>query len=269
MIRCALAALLVFGVSQSCLGDPMMDALVSAYPDFVAGYDAKYLNFKDGTRLPISDGKGAKVFEQLLETPDIKDQFAIPYPLGIAFKKPKKNEDPGRIRNELFFRTMYGDCRKGDVAKHLKAVAWLPHRGGGSLMATTINGIDVRLAAVAHELEALPVETTKYLVPSSGTYNCRAIAGTDRLSMHAYAAAIDINAKFGDYWRWPKTGKDENWQSRIPPAIVEIFERNGFIWGGKWYHYDTLHFEYRPEIIAYATYLRRSVGANQSKPNNQ
>jgi D-alanyl-D-alanine carboxypeptidase len=31
-----------------------------------------------------------------------------------------------------------------------------------------------------------------------------------------------------------------------------LFEQHGFIWGGKWYHYDTMHFEYRPEIIATA-----------------
>ena len=31
--------------------------------------------------------------------------------------------------------------------------------------------------------------------------------------------------------------------------VVEIFEKYGFIWGGKWYHYDTMHFEYRPELL--------------------
>ena len=31
-----------------------------------------------------------------------------------------------------------------------------------------------------------------------------------------------------------------------------IFEKHGFIWGGRWYHYDTMHFEYRPEMIAIA-----------------
>ena len=31
--------------------------------------------------------------------------------------------------------------------------------------------------------------------------------------------------------------------------IARIFERHGFIWGGKWYHYDTMHFEYRPELL--------------------
>ena len=32
--------------------------------------------------------------------------------------------------------------------------------------------------------------------------------------------------------------------------IVDIFERHGFIWGGKWYHYDTMHFEHRPELLS-------------------
>ena len=269
MIRHALAALFLFGLAQPCRSDPMLDVLVAAYPDFIAGYDAKYLIFKDGTHFQISDGSGAKSFEQLLAKPDIKDQFAIPYPLGTDLRKPEHDEDPGRIRNEPFFRKMYGDCRKGDATGHLKAVAWLPHRGGGTVMVTTVNGVHARLATVSHELEALPAEITKYLVPTSGTYNCRAIAGTDRLSMHAYAAAIDINAKFGDYWRWPRNGKDSDWQSRIPPAIVEVFERNGFIWGGKWYHHDTFHFEYRPEIIAYAMQMKRSDGVDQSKLSNK
>jgi len=36
----------------------------------------------------------------------------------------------------------------------------------------------------------------------------------------------------------------------MPQAIVDIFERYGFIWDGKWYHYDTMRFEYRPELLA-------------------
>ena len=31
-------------------------------------------------------------------------------------------------------------------------------------------------------------------------------------------------------------------------TIPEIFEKHGFIWGGKWDHFDTMHFEYRPEL---------------------
>jgi len=91
---------------------------------------------------------------------------------------------------------------------------------------------------------------TKYLVPSAGTYNCRRIAGTDRRSMHAYAAAIDINTAHTDYWMWSKPVDGRYpYRNRIPQAIVDVFERHGFIWGGKWYHYDTMHFEYRPELL--------------------
>ena len=32
-------------------------------------------------------------------------------------------------------------------------------------------------------------------------------------------------------------------------GYAHIFERHGFIWGGKWHHYDTMHFEYRPELL--------------------
>ncbi len=37
--------------------------------------------------------------------------------------------------------------------------------------------------------------------------------------------------------------------NRTPREIMDIFEKYGFIWGGYWYHYDTMHFEYRPEIL--------------------
>ena len=233
--------------------DPALDALVVAYPDFLAGYDQKDLIWKDGSRLPLSDGRSNKTFEQLLDDPDIKDQFHFSYPLGAELKVPAVNADPGRIHNEGFFLKMYGDCRKGEVAKRLEQVAWMPARGGGTLRVTAVNGVKQRLAEVVKELETLPADMTRYLVPSSGTYNCRTIANTSRLSVHAFGAAIDINDKFSDYWEWSK-GKDGKfvWKNRIPGVIGEIFERHGFIWGAKWYHVDSMHFEYRPELIALA-----------------
>jgi len=30
---------------------------------------------------------------------------------------------------------------------------------------------------------------------------------------------------------------------------VQLFESERFIWGGRWYHFDTMHFEYRPEFF--------------------
>ncbi|MFN3350482.1 M15 family metallopeptidase [Pseudorhodoplanes sp.] len=247
-------ALAAFACVAPCAANPALDALVAAYPDHLAGYESNDLIFRDGTRLPIDDGVKGKSFEQLLDAPDIKDQFAIPYPLGTAnLRQPAFNEDPGRIRNQAMFVKMYGDCRKGEVKAQMKAVPWLPSRGGGTVMVTTANGVADQLAKVSRDLEQLPKEMTQYMVPSSGTFNCRVIAGTKRLSVHAYGAAIDLNAKFGDYWQWSKPkGGTLAWKNRIPLEIVEVFERHGFIWGGKWYHYDSFHFEYRPELIALA-----------------
>jgi hypothetical protein len=38
----------------------------------------------------------------------------------------------------------------------------------------------------------------------------------------------------------------------MPPGIVEAFERQGFVWGGKWLYFDTMHFEFRPDILVLA-----------------
>jgi hypothetical protein len=66
--------------------------------------------------------------------------------------------------------------------------------------------------------------------------------------MHAYGAAIDLNLGYANYWMWEKD-RAARYVNRMPPSIVEIFERHGFIWGGKWHHFDTMHFEYRPELL--------------------
>ncbi len=209
------------------------------------------LVWQDGTRMPISDGKPKKSFDAILDHPDIDDMFAIPYAAGTPAHPPALNEDPGRIRYEPLFRKMYGDCRKGEVQPQLRKVAWMPSAGGGPLLFTTVNGAADHLEAAIRDLAKLPPAMTRYLVPSAGTLNCRVIAGTDRMSMHAYGAAIDINTRFTDYWLWAKAPKAGliPYRNRIPQAVVDVFERHRFIWGGKWYHYDTMHFEYRPELL--------------------
>ena len=66
-------------------------------------------------------------------------------------------------------------------------------------------------------------------------------------------AAIDINDRQADYWEFLKSaGSQFTWRNRVPGAIGEIFERHGFIWGAKWFHVDSMHFEYRPELIMLA-----------------
>jgi hypothetical protein len=223
-----------------------LDALVRAYPDFLASHDGTVLIWKDGTRMPVSDGRSDKTFEDRLRQASILDQFSLPYVKGPLARPPAPEHDPGRFRNTAFFDKMYGDCSRGEVQKKLTTVAWLPKSGGGSVQITTVNGVADRLRAVSEDLDALGPDLKAFAFPSAGTFNCRTVKDTGNRSMHAWGAAIDINTKSSDYWLWSRGGAYRN---RIPFAIVQIFERHGFIWGGKWGHFDTMHFEYRPELL--------------------
>jgi len=145
---------------------------------------------------------------------------------------------------------MYGDCRRNEVSPKLRSIEWLSAHGGGRVAVTTLNGVDKALTSVSKELDTLPAAFVKFLAPTAGTYNCRTVAGSSVPSMHAYGAAIDLNPKYSDYWRWSANGAtDPVWKSQIPIEIVRVFEKHGFIWGGYWYHFDTTHFEYRPELL--------------------
>jgi hypothetical protein len=95
-------------------------------------------------------------------------------------------------------------------------------------------------------------ELRPYLFPLGGSLNWRSIAGTSRPSPHGWAIAIDLNPQYGACWRWqksPSVASILNRRRSYPGEIVKIFEAQGFIWGGKWSHYDFMHFEYRPELL--------------------
>lgn len=241
----ALGALVVLFVVPARADDAALDRLVKAYPDFLAGHDATVLIWKDGTRMALSDGRDAKTFAEKLKAPTILDQMSLAYPSGRPSAPPAGDFDPGRFRNAAFFDKMYGDCSKGGVEGRLVKVAWLPKAGGGSVRITPINGVAEKLRAISSELDALPPEIRRFAYPSAGTFNCRTVADTGNRSAHAWGVAIDINTDKSDYWLWSKGA----YRNRIPWEIVEIFERHGFIWGGKWNHFDTMHFEYRPELL--------------------
>ncbi len=228
-----------------------LQRLVKAYPAFLASVDADVLVWKDGTRMAIDDGRGMKAHETMLATADIKDMLAMPYVVGKPTGNPAVDADPGRARNRAFFDKMYGDCTTNGVAAKLVDVVWLPKKWGRKLKFTSVNGAAEKLAAVSLELDALPAAFDRFLFPSAGTYVCRPIAGTTRVSAHGHGIAVDISTAVTDYWLWAggKAGNAIPYRNKVPMVIVSIFEKHGFIWGGKWYHYDTMHFEYRPELM--------------------
>lgn len=221
--------------------------LKDTYPTVVTDIRGSAIILPDGRAVAADDGE-KKSHQDKLKRADIEDQLSQVYPLGRCVTgSPKRNFDPGRIRDEAFMKRLFGGSKK-EVAKSTTHVSWF----GKRIAFTNRHGAADALKRVHEGLAKLPRKFRTFLHPSGGTFNWRVIAGTDRLSVHSFAAAIDINTKYTDYWRWAggKPGRVPKYKNRIPREIVDVFERHGFIWGGKWYHYDTMHFEYRPEMIA-------------------
>jgi hypothetical protein len=218
-----------------------MQILVKAYPDFLDKAENNKIYWKDGTVMTYDDGK-EKSYDEKIDDPDIEDMLSQEYVMGAKWDEPPaKNFEPGRFRYEPFFQKMYGNS-KSAVTNNLTTINWF----GTSVQVTKVNQVDKQFEAVMEDLNKLPQEFHKYFNKTAGTFNYRKIAGTDRYSAHSYGIAIDINTAYSDYWQWDKS---MTYKNKIPIEVVEVFERYGFIWGGKWYHYDTMHFEYRPELL--------------------
>ncbi len=222
--------------------------LIQSYPDFIKAFYNDSITWYDKTRAVFDDGV-IKSVNQLINSPDMQDMFHYDYPKKRQDFNKNAKCDPGRIRNEDFFKKMYGTTRK-EVESNLTEIIWLPNTVNKKIRITKINNIDKKLQHISDELDTLPYTTKKFVTEIGGSYNWRHIAGTNRLSAHSFGIAIDINVRYANYWKWDlKQFGEFKYFNKIPNIIIEIFEKYGFIWGGKWYHYDTMHFEYRPELL--------------------
>ena len=75
----SLAAALLFGMPAVAAS---MQDLLRAYPDALTGFDGSELIWRDGTRMPVDDGRPDKSPEELLRQGSILDQLRLTYPIG-------------------------------------------------------------------------------------------------------------------------------------------------------------------------------------------
>ena len=197
-------------------------------------------------------------YKESLQNSKLVDSFIFPYPLGNFAKKPY--EDSSRIRDISFFTHLYG-ANETEVKQHLKPLIWLD---GTEILFNTQNGAYEALERVRNRLAKL-IESNPdfkvYLQNIGGTFKWRKIANSKNLSAHSFGIAIDINVAHSRYWLWDLQNQALSTPqsvATIPLEIIEAFESENFIWGGRWWHYDTMHFEYRPEILCYAKALLNS-----------
>lgn len=240
------------------------ERLSVAYPEYIKGVSEHALVWSDGSMMPfvVFPNEKKRSSPKKLAHPTLRDQIA-----GGSYRPGKPallltpSGDPGRIRYEPFFKKMYGDSPRA-VERKLKNVDWLPAifgKGRYKLRVTTVNTVDKKVALISQELEKLVRANPHYrifLEKPAGGYYWRKVAHSNRISAHSFGICIDINATHTHYWRWDKQrsgkkGRKEllTFRNTLPWEIVSIFEKYGFIWAGKWYHYDTMHFEYRPELL--------------------
>jgi hypothetical protein len=87
-----------------------------------------------------------------------------------------------------------------------------------------------------------------YTFINGGTFNAQAVrkwvGSSDfkncTISNHTFGTAIDLNVATNGY-------QSNSCKLDMPPEVVQIFEANGFRWGGrypKWSNFDPMHFEY-------------------------
>ncbi|MFZ5352010.1 MAG: M15 family metallopeptidase [Bacillota bacterium] len=230
--------------------------IMLAYPEYVSGIEREgekvYIVMKSGRKI-LYDDKKNKSTEGKISYPDLQDMLELIYPLHTDRKLMDKSFDPGRGRVYGLLKEVYGESKQQVEANLTNAKAH-----GTSYQFNRGNGAAKALAGAMNEL--IPMSEKRKdiracIFPCSGTYNYRVIAGTDRLSPHAFGIAIDLARDSRDYWKWATAEQGQKRLSAYPVEIVEVFEKHNFIWGGKWGHFDILHFEYRPEIILKSRYF--------------
>lgn len=240
--------------------------LFMAYPEYIADIETDadgrvYVVMKSGRKL-LYDDKRQKSPAEKLSNPDLQDMLEQIYPLSPAGSVMKENFDPGRCRVYGLFSEVYGSSKKS-IESNLVNL----NLGYSNYRFNSSNKAAESFKAAMNELIPLAKNNSTIrncLFPCSGTYNYRIIAGTNQLSPHSYGIAIDMAVNKKDYWRWASKADGDKRLSSYPSEISEVFEKNNFIWGGKWSHFDIMHFEYRPEIILKARYF--SNKQNTDKP---
>lgn len=216
--------------------------LQEGYPNLIRDISPDYITWNDGSRMRVR--KYSPFVDGLLHL------FSFNHSEGNFSIRDLQCDS-----YEPFFKKMYGHSA-AEVKRKLVTVYWMPKIFGSRypLKVTTVNGIDKKIQRISAELEKLPPSDYKYLENPGGSFYWRNVKYERYLSAHSFGIAIDINSHLGNYWLWDwerekRPSKPLVLRNKIPMRIVRIFEKEGFLWGGRWYFYDTMHFEYRPELF--------------------
>jgi hypothetical protein len=161
-----------------------------------------------------------------------------------------------------FFDTIWQAGNRTEASSHQQWIDFLGRRVQIHQNITAPLGrVDARIQELAQNGPEIPLWLDQ--LDSITGWNWRNIAGSENRSFHSYGAAVDLlmkaQAGMETYWQWT-SAKGIDWRTvpaekmqKPPAAVIRAFEEQGFIWGGRWSRYDTMHFEYHPELLIFGT----------------
>ena len=240
--------------------DPRVRAFVEAYAPLIDSvtYGGEDVVFALGSR-PIHFQDGRMLEEGRLDRREDCDPIFYRYSLEPLTEPPPLSEETATYCTDTL-ESLWGRT-DAQIRSHGRSITFLDHRMFvNDLLVDPLAGVerDVREAATGDPSVATWINE----MDITYSFIDRGIAGSPTRSHHAWGMAIDlVPSSYGGravYWQWSRVFDREGWH-RIPlerrwsppQAVIEIFERHGFVWGGKWTHFDNIHFEYRPEILFY------------------
>ena len=223
------------------------------------------LYWADGKFLPLEELANKDSYSSLLyhypkEVPNPKD-FTEEDILRIKEFTNPKNRSEGKGSPQFLYNLIYEVETRTSTEANIKSHLFLGKR-------TNVHQfIHQKLNLVQRDIYEIAktdseVQTFLDKLDSADSYAWRVISDSGNRSFHSMGLAIDVLPKgWGQknlYWAWRRDIDPQNWmlldldRRWMPPAkVIEIFERHGFIWGGKWIIWDNMHFEYRPEVILF------------------
>ena len=237
----------IFGLTSLLAANPQ--CLVQGYPNIVKTANEQNVILTNGTTFSYRTASSRLTWDEKINNADLETQLSQSYDSGGIDTPPPYLFDPGRLRYQPFFQALYGKDKK-EIEQNLVTIEWPTLKGNIKLRANKNEGVAAQLFKVGQEIAKLP-KSDRIWAEGASTYEYRVIKDTNRLSLHSFGIAIDLAPTKTQYWKdeAPSEMAKIGYKNTMPLSIVRIFEKHGFIWGGRWYHYDTMHFEYRPELL--------------------
>jgi len=160
-----------------------------------------------------------------------------------------------RPRAPYFFDTLYRAHNRAEAYERVKTLRFLGHSVlVHHAILEELSLVEARILAASRTDPEVRAWINN--INSVVGWNWRNIGGTQSRSFHSYGVAIDILPRVSHgraiFWRWagPEWWNIPHERRYHPPdVVIEAFQLYGFVWGGKWTFFDTMHFEFRPEVM--------------------